>query len=117
MSVPGTMKSDIIARVRAGQSVRQVARDLDLPLSTTYHHSRNFCNHQSRIEMDTIGQDQLGYLLGLFVGDGSLIRDRLRGEFLVKMALDRRRDLTLFNSLRLRLKGPERKPTSGLSAV
>jgi len=40
-------------------------------------------------------QGQLGYLLGMFVGDGSLIRDKPRGEFLVKIALNRRRDLDI----------------------
>lgn len=36
--------------------------------------------------MTNLREGQLGYLLGMFVGDGSLIRDKPRGEFLVKIA-------------------------------
>jgi len=99
--IPEGTKSDIIIRVRSGQSIRQVAQYLGIPLSTTYHHGRSFCNHQSRIELNKLGQGQLGYLLGMFVGDGSLIRDKPRGEFLVKIALDRRRDLDIIQFVAL----------------
>jgi hypothetical protein len=110
--IPDGTKRDIINRVQSGQSIRHVAQDLDIPLSTAYYHGQSFCSHQSRIEMNKLRQGQLGYLLGMFVGDGSLIRDKPRGEFLVKIVLDKRRDLDIIRFVTLMFEKAGKKVNS-----
>lgn len=92
--------ADIVARVERGESVRKVASSLGIPLSTAYYHARDHCRKQSRMEIERLALKERGYLLGITVGDGSLIRNTQRGEFLVKIALDglRDRDISHFLS-------------------
>ncbi len=92
MLISEARRSEIVARVLSGESVRRVAVNLDLPLSTVYYHARSVCVHQTSFDLVVLNDKERGYLLGIYVGDGSLIRDKARGEFLVKIALDKTRD-------------------------
>lgn len=67
------------------------------------------CRHQAILDLSALEDKELGYLLGIYVGDGSLIRHRIRGEFLLKIALDRTRDSDILDFVRLVLqKGGKR---------
>jgi hypothetical protein len=88
-------RSEVIRRVLDGQSVRQTAKVMGVPLSTVYYHARNHCRKQSLFQLSPLSVKEQGYLVGLFLGDGSLIRHRKRGEYLVKVAFDERRDQDL----------------------
>ena len=92
MPITTSKGAEIIARVKRGESVRKVASTLGIPLSTAYCYARDDCMKQSSMKMDALGPKEQGYLLGMMVGDGSLIRHKRRGEFLAKIALDGLRD-------------------------
>lgn len=94
-------KAEIVARVQRGESDRSVARTLGIPLSTAYYHARGCCKRHSRMEMETLRLKEQGYLVGMMVGDVSLIRHKRRGEFLAKIALDRLRDQDVFEFVSL----------------
>lgn len=96
MLVTASKSAEIIARVRSGESVRRVAGVLHIPLSTAYYYARDHCRKQSFMEMDRLAPKEQGYLVGMMVGDGSLIRHERRGEFLAKIALDKIRDQDVF---------------------
>lgn len=63
-----------------------------MPLSTAYYHARSVCTHQAVLDLKALKEKELGYLLGVYVGDGSLIRHKGRGEYLLKIAFDRFKD-------------------------
>ncbi len=96
MPVTTSRSVEIISRVRSGESVRKVASVLHIPLSTAYYHARDHCKKQSFMETEKLARKEQGYLLGMMVGDGSLIRHEGRGEFLSKIALDELRDQDIF---------------------
>ena len=96
MLVAASKVTEIIARVKRGESVRKVASSLSIPLSTAYYHARDCCEKQSFMDIEKLAPKERGYLVGMIVGDGSLIRHRCRGEFLTKIALDRLRDQDIF---------------------
>ena len=104
VQVPVACRTDIMKRARDGESVREIAAFLGLPLSTTYYYARAYCKKQSHIAMEKLSSKEKGYLVGMVVGDGSLIRNAYRGEFLVKIALDEKRDQDILGFL-LRLLG------------
>ncbi len=100
--MPGASEKrvDILVRVKSGESVRSTASALGLPLSTTYYYAREHCRKQSQMEIAGLNPKERGYLIGMIVGDGSLIRHKGRGEFLAKIALDEKRDADIFVFLR-----------------
>lgn len=99
MLATSNRSTEIIARVKRGESVRRVAAALDIPLSTAYYHARDYCGKHSRMDIEKLTLREKGYLVGMMVGDGSLIRHEPRGEFLAKIALDRIRDQDIFQFL------------------
>ena len=76
----------------SGQSVRSVAAELQIPLSTAYYHARSVCLKHPVLNLKALQEKELGYLLGVYVGDGSLIRHKARGEYMLKIAFDRSKD-------------------------
>lgn len=51
------------------------------------------------MRVERLSARERGYMVGMIVGDGSLIRHKRRGEFLAKIALDRLRDRDIFEFL------------------
>jgi len=74
--------------VLSGQSVRSVSAELHIPLSTAYYHARSVCMHHAVLDLQALKEKEQGYLLGIYVGDGSLIRHKVRREYLLKVAFD-----------------------------
>jgi len=101
MLVTASKRAEIVGRVKSGESVRNVASALHIPLSTTYYYARDHCRKQSFMDMERLGLKERGYLVGMMVGDGSLIRHEHRGEFLAKIALDKLRDHDIFQFVSL----------------
>ena len=76
----------------SGQSIRSVAAELHIPLSTAYYHARSVCLKHAVLNLKALQEKELGYSLGVYVGDGSLIRHKARGEYMLKIAFDRSND-------------------------
>lgn len=69
-------------------------------MSVAYYHARNYCRQQSRMQIEKLGEKERGYLVGMVVGDGCLVRHKARGEYLAQIALDKHRDLDVFQFVR-----------------
>jgi hypothetical protein len=76
----------------SGKSVKDIAITFGLSKSTIYYHARNNCYKISKFNVCLIDDNERGYVIGLFVGDGSFNRGRKEPRFFVRYALDANND-------------------------
>ncbi len=65
---------------------------LDIGKSTVYYHAKNHCRKMSKFDLGLINDDEKGYIIGLFLGDGSFNRGSKEPRYFVRFALDANRD-------------------------
>lgn len=84
--------SEIIKLAQAGISLANIAGKFGLNKTTVYYHARNYCRKMTRLHLNLLTEFEKGYLIGFFLGDGSLNRGRKTPRYIVRFALDAKRD-------------------------
>lgn len=84
---------------KAGFSITRISNNLNIRKSTTYYYARNCCRKMTKFDSGLINEHEKGYIVGLFLGDGSLNRGRKEPRFFVRFSLDLKRDCDIASEL------------------
>lgn len=84
--------SKIKLLAREGSSIKSVSEKLHVSKSTVYYHAKNYCYKMTKFDLNPLDECQKGYIIGLFLGDGSFNRGYKEQRFFVRFALDAKRD-------------------------
>jgi hypothetical protein len=84
---------------KKGLSLKRISAQLCAPKTTVYYHIREHCKKMTYLNLSVLPEKEQGYLVGMFVGDGSLIVKRKQGRYLTKFTLDAERDQDIANYL------------------
>jgi len=87
--------SEIIELAKAGTSLTKIAESLNANKTTIYYHARNYCQKMTKLDMTFLNDTEKGYIIGLFLGDGSLNRGQKMPRYIVRFALDAKRDMDI----------------------
>lgn len=83
---------EIVKLAQAGISIANIARKLDLKKTTVYYHAQSYCRKMTRLDLNLLTELEKGYIIGFFLGDGSLNKGRKTPRYIVRFALDAKRD-------------------------
>jgi len=75
-----------------GLSLEKIALALDSGKSTIYYHAKPYCRKQTGLKLDILTMKEKGYLMGMFVGDGNIILKPKKGQYGIKITLDKTND-------------------------
>lgn len=75
-----------------GCSVNFISKTFQIDKSTAYYHVKNFCHKMTTFNSDLLEDWEKGYVIGLFMGDGSFNKGCKEPRFFIRFALDARRD-------------------------
>ena len=84
--------NDIRRLASAGFSLQRISENLLIKKSTLYYHAKNSCHKMTKLNLNLMADSEKGYIIGLFLGDGSFNRGRKEQRFFVRFALDAKRD-------------------------
>ncbi len=84
--------SEIIRLANAGFSLQHISENLSIRKSTLYYHAKTSCHKMTKFGLSLITASEKGYLIGLFLGDGSFNKGGREQRFFVRFALDAERD-------------------------
>jgi hypothetical protein len=84
--------SEIKRLSTAGYSLTALSKMLSISKSTIYYHAKNSCRKMSKFDVSLLNEEERGYLIGFFIGDGSFNRGNKEPRFFVRFALDAKRD-------------------------
>lgn len=87
-----TQISEIKRLAKAGFSIKSIAKNLNLSKSTVHYHVQNQCRKMTKFNLNRLEEYEKGYIVGLFLGDGSFNKGRKQPRFFVRFALDAKRD-------------------------
>jgi len=90
---------DIRVLAKKGLSLKRISAQLCVPKTTVYYHVKEYCQKMTHINLSALSEKEQGYLVGMFVGDGTLIVKRKQGRYLTKFALDAERDKDIADHL------------------
>lgn len=91
--------SEIETLTKAGISIRSISKNLRISRSTVYYHAKDYCRKMTKLDLGLLSEHEKGYIIGLFLGDGSLNRGRKEPRFFVRFALDSKRDCDIASEL------------------
>lgn len=77
---------------KAGTSIAKIAKSLELGKTTVYYHARQYCQKMTKFDPVLLNESEKGYIVGFFLGDGSLNRGKKTPRYIVRFALDAKRD-------------------------
>lgn len=77
---------------KSGMSLREISRKTGVNFSTIHRYAKQFSKQQSAMDFSAYSDCELGYIVGFFVGDGSLISEEKSGHYGARFALDQKRD-------------------------
>lgn len=77
---------------KLGYSLAAISGILGVGKSTVYYHAKNSCRKMSKIDLTLLNALEKGYIVGLFLGDGSFNKGTKNHRFFVRFALDLKRD-------------------------
>jgi hypothetical protein len=90
---------EIVKSAQAGISIAQIAKRLYLHKTTVYYHARSYCRKMTRLDLNLLTSVDKGYLVGFFLGDGSFNSGRKTPRYIVRFALDAKRDQDIASRL------------------
>ncbi len=82
-----------------GYSLGAISKALNVSKSTVYYYAKEYCHSMTTFDAGCLDDAEKGYLIGLFVGDGSFNRGLKEQRFFVRFALDAKRDKDIANRL------------------
>jgi len=77
---------------KEGRSIRDISDKFQIGRSTVHYHVRNYCQKMTTFDVTRLEEGEEGYVIGLFLGDGSFNRGNKDPRFFVRFALDAERD-------------------------
>jgi hypothetical protein len=89
----------IVELAKAGMSISRISESNKIGKTTVYYHARAYCRKMSKIDLTLLDDSEKGYIIGLFLGDGSFNRGRKTPRYVVRFALDARRDQDVASKL------------------
>jgi len=84
---------------KAKTSIIEISRTLHIARATVYYHARNHCRKMSKLNLNSLSELEEGYMLGFFLGDGSFNKGHKSPRFIVRFALDAKRDQDIARKL------------------
>lgn len=75
-----------------GYSVNCISKSFHVGKSTVHYHVKNYCRKMTTFDITLLEECEKGYIIGLFLGDGSFNRGNKEPRFFVRFALDAKRD-------------------------
>lgn len=89
----GNSQANEIRLLSANQySLAAIAKMLKLSKSTVYYYAKHTCSKMSKFSVELLDDFERGYIIGIFLGDGSFNRGLKEERFFVRFALDGKRD-------------------------
>jgi len=85
--------NEIQRLAKKGISLNKISKQLKIPKTTIYYHAKELvkkCNTQ--FNENFLNCWEKGYIIGLFVGDGSILTEQKRGQYVTKFHLDNKKD-------------------------
>lgn len=82
-----------------GVSLEDISRNLNLSKSTIYYHAKGYCRKMTTFDVAFLNDSEKGYVVGLFLGDGSFNMGHSEPRFFVRFAFDAKRDLDVVSRL------------------
>jgi hypothetical protein len=70
-----------------------------VPKSSVYHHAKEHCFKMTKFDSNLLNEAENGYMISLFLGDGSFNRRKSEPRFFVRFALDAKRDIDVAQHL------------------
>jgi hypothetical protein len=77
---------------KLGASMREIALTLKIAKSTVYYHAKSLCRKMTTFDSSCLSECERGYIIGLFLADGSFNRGLKNPRYFVRFALDSERD-------------------------
>jgi len=77
---------------KAGTSIAKIAKSLEIGKPTVYYHARQYCKKMTKFDPSLLNESEKGYIVGFFLGDGSFNRGKKTPRYIVRFALDAKRD-------------------------
>lgn len=77
---------------KAGLSLKRISTHLHVPRTTVYYHAKKYCRKMTQLKLDVLSEKEQGYLVGMFVGDGTHVIKKNKGIYITKFSLDKGRD-------------------------
>jgi hypothetical protein len=84
---------------KRGMSIANIAKALRTGKSTVYYHARDSCRKMTKLNLNLLDQSEKGYVIGFFLGDGSFNKGRKNPRYVVRFALNARRDRDIARKL------------------
>jgi DNA-binding transcriptional regulator WhiA len=84
--------SEMRKLARDGYSIRSISEKFQVGKSTVYYHVKNYCHKMTTFDITLLEECEKGYIIGLFLGDGSFNKGSKEPRFFVRFALDAKRD-------------------------
>lgn len=75
-----------------GFSLDRISSMLNVGKSTIYYYAKPYCRKQTKLNLDALSLREQGYIIGMFVGDGNIIRNPEKGQYGIKITLDKLKD-------------------------
>ncbi len=91
--------SEIKKLAKAGISIIGISNVLHISKTTVYYHAKNYCRKMTKFDLTLLNECEKGYIIGLFLGDGSLNRGTKTPRYVARFALDAKRDQDIAASL------------------
>jgi len=83
---------EIIELAKTGTSIAKIAESLKKGKTTVYYHAQKYCQKMTKLNLNLLNESEKGYIVGFFLGDGSLNKGRKTPRYIVRFALDAKRD-------------------------
>jgi DNA-binding transcriptional regulator WhiA len=84
--------NEIRQLAKDGYSIKSISEKFHIGKSTTYYHAKDYCRKMTTFNSNLLDECEKGYIVGLFLGDGSFNKGRKEPRFFVRFALDAKRD-------------------------
>jgi len=90
---------ETVELAKAGTPISRISESSKIGVTTVYYHVRTCCRKMSKIDLNLLDDSEKGYIIGLFLGDGSFNRGRKTPRYVVRFALDAKRDQDIAHKL------------------
>jgi len=92
--------NQITELAKAGIPISKIAQSLGVGKTTVYYHCHEFCHKMTTLDLRLLDDQEKGYIIGFFLGDGSFNTGRKTPRYIVRFALDAKRDQDIAARLR-----------------
>jgi len=89
----------IIELSKAGISIAKIAESLKINKTSVYYHARKYCQKMTKLDLNLLNDSEKGYIIGVFLGDGSFNKGRKTPRYIVRFAFDAKRDQEIAKNL------------------